>query len=203
MHNLILATSNRHKTREFREMLGDLFEISDLSRFPDIPPIEETGKTFEENATLKAVEISRRLDGCVLADDSGLEVDALGGRPGVYSARYSGPEANDASNRKKLLAELAGFGDSKDRTARFKCVLVLAKNGEPVFATDGKIEGTIAFEDSGTIGFGYDPVFIPEGHTETFGCIDPQLKNQLSHRANAVTQFRRIWLEGLFERPNA
>lgn len=195
MHNLTLATSNRHKTLEFMEMTGDLFKISDLSQFPDITPVEETGKTFEENATLKAVEVSQQVEGWVLADDSGLEVDALNGSPGVYSARFSGPEADDASNRTKLLTDLTNFQDPKERTARFRCVLVLAKDGEPIVTTDGKIEGTIALEESGTTGFGYDPIFIPEGHNKTFGCIDSQLKNQLSHRATALARFRRIWLE--------
>jgi XTP/dITP diphosphohydrolase len=194
MPSLLIATRNAHKTAEFRAMLGARFEVTDLSAHPEIPATEETGVTFEENAALKAVAASEVFSGMVLADDSGLEVDALGGAPGVYSARYSGADADDRSNREKLLAELDRVGArGKTRSARFRCVLALAGNGALVASFDGKVEGTIINRAKGEGGFGYDPVFVPEGYCETFAQLDETIKNRESHRADALRKLM-AWL---------
>lgn len=187
---LVIATHNSHKTEEIRAILGEHFaEIVDLRSYPDIPPADETGTTFEENATIKALEACRHLaDGVtVLSDDSGLEVDALDGAPGVYSARFSGEGATDESNRVKLLDELEAAGTrGKARSARFRCVMVLARGGEKLAVFDGAVEGVITNQEKGAGGFGYDPIFIPAGHCQTFGELSPEIKNRESHRARAL-----------------
>ena len=197
MPSLIVATHNSHKTREIAAILAGCFdEVTDLTAFPAIPPAEETGTTFLENATIKALAASRALpEAMVLADDSGLEVDALGGAPGVHSARYSGPDATDRSNRAKLLAELEKVGArGKDRSGRFHCVLVLARAGEAIAVFDGLVEGTIANHGKGDLGFGYDSLFLPEGHCETFGELPPETKHALSHRGRALAKLKE-WLD--------
>lgn len=192
---LLIATHNSHKTAEMREILGDLFsEIEDLSSFPDLTPPEETGTTFAENAVIKALAASQlRPTRFVLADDSGLEVDALGGAPGVYSARYAGPAATDADNRAKLLHELGGVLASA-RTARFRCSLAIARSGTVLAQFDGTVEGLIASAATGEGGFGYDPIFCPDGYTESFGQLPSTVKNALSHRGRALEKFRE-WVE--------
>lgn len=196
--DLLLATRNAHKTREFRELLDNNFNVTDLSAFPHIAVPEETGRTFEENAILKAVAVSQQLPGTsrcdvrtaqravptlVLADDSGLEVDALGGAPGIFSARYAGANASDKENIGKLLGELA---HRRDRTARFRCVLALARDGKLLRTFEGVVEGAIVDLPRGSGGFGYDPVFMPDGSEQTFGELPSELKNQISHRGRAV-----------------
>lgn len=188
-HRLLVSTRNAHKVGEIRAILGPSFEVSDLSILPEMPEVEETGTTFEENATLKAVAASLLFDGWVIADDSGLEVDALGGEPGVYSARYAGPEAKDADNNALLLEKLGKTPDAP-RTARFRCMIVLARAGRKLAAFSGAVEGTIVSDHRGQGGFGYDPLFIPGGYTETFGQLPPEVKNQLSHRAQALQKLR-------------
>ena len=186
MHQLLIATGNSHKTAEIRAMLGPEYEVSDLKAHPELPVVEETGTTFLENATLKAVEISKQVAGLVMADDSGLEVDALGGAPGVYSARYAsmaGEGAGDEANNARLLRELAG---EQNRTARFHCVIVLAENGEVLGSFDGAVEGRIIDEEQGQGGFGYDPLFMPDGHSRSFAELGEDIKNRLSHRACAM-----------------
>jgi XTP/dITP diphosphohydrolase len=184
---LTLATRNRHKTREIQEILGREFTIHDLSDRADIPEVSETGKTFEENAILKAVAVSKRVPGLVLADDSGIEVDALGNAPGVFSARYAGAAGDDRENVAKLLRELNRSGAGRvRRQARFRCVLAVARDGALVKTFDGEIEGRIADSPRGKGGFGYDPVFIPNGYTETFAEMPAVSKNKLSHRARAL-----------------
>jgi XTP/dITP diphosphohydrolase len=184
---LTLATRNVNKTREIQEILGREFTIHDLSDRPDIPEIAETGKTFEENAILKAVAVSKRVPGLVLADDSGIEVDAFGGAPGVFSARYAGAAGDDRENVAKLLRELNRSGAGRvRRQARFRCVLAVARDGALVKTFDGEIEGRIADSPRGKEGFGYDPVFIPNGYTETFAEMPAVSKNKLSHRARAL-----------------
>ena len=195
--NLVVATGNAHKTAEIAAMLGARFdEVRDLRAFPDLPPADETGATFAENAALKALAISRALPAMlVLADDSGIEVDALDGCPGVYSARYAGPGATDADNRRKLLAELEAEGArGKARTARFRCVLVLARGGEILHSCDGAVEGILANGEKGAGGFGYDSLFIPEGYCETFGQLPESTKNAFSHRARAMEKLI-AWLD--------
>ena len=193
---LVIATHNSHKTDEIRDMLGSLVRtVLDLTQFPDISPADETGTTFLANATIKALAASKALPAgtWVLADDSGLEVDALNGEPGVYSARYSGPDATDASNREKLLLELKNSGArGKTRSARFRCVLVLAKDGTVIADCDGSVEGIITNEEKGDGGFGYDSLFVPHGYCETFGQLPPEVKNSLSHRARAIHALQQI-----------
>lgn len=189
---LLVATGNGHKTEEIAAFLGDSFRVSDLSSLPQAPDIEETGETFLENATIKAVEVSRVVDGLVLADDSGLEVDALGGRPGVWSARFAGEGADDRANNARLLDELAGVGPG-ERSGRFRCVMVIAEAGRVLTSFSGSVEGRIAGVASGGHGFGYDPLFVPDGYEETFAELGPVVKNRLSHRARAMEQVH-AWL---------
>jgi XTP/dITP diphosphohydrolase len=190
VHSLLLATRNPHKTREFSEILGKEFVVRDLSAEPDAPQIEETGSTFAENAILKAVAISQRFPGLVVGDDSGLEVDAIEGAPGVHSARYAGPTAKDSDNIARLLSELRKVSIARPYSARFRCVLALARDGELLETFEGVVEGTIVEQPRGTGGFGYDPVFQPTGLAETFGEIAPGAKNRISHRANAIRLLR-------------
>ncbi len=182
---LILATRNAHKTGEIRAMVGDRFEVLDATKFPDFPEIEETGTTFLENARLKAEGISRHVDGWVLSDDSGLEVDALGGAPGVWSSSFGGEEGNHGKNNARLLVEMAG---KTDRSARFRCMMVLALNGVEQANFSGTVDGRIIDALRGVGGFGYDPMFIPAGYEETFAELGDAVKNTLSHRSRALAQ---------------
>jgi XTP/dITP diphosphohydrolase len=180
---LVIATRNSHKTEEIRHILGDRFEILDVTDFPNLPEIEETGTTFLENARLKALGISRHIDGLVLADDSGLEVDALGGAPGVWSSSFGGEEGNHAKNNHRLITEMA---TQDQRSARFLCTLVLAKNGQEIANFHGTVEGEISRDPSGKGGFGYDPLFVPTGYSQTLADLGSEIKSQLSHRAKAI-----------------
>ena len=177
---LLIATRNAHKADEIREILGGNWEVNDLNGHPEVPSPEETGETFAANAAIKAVAASQRFAGWVLADDSGLEVDALAGAPGVRSARYAGPNATDADNRAKLLAALNGIR-GKARSARFRCTMALAKGGTVEATFEGEIEGVIVNSERGAGGFGYDSLFVPDGHCETFGQLSSSVKNALSH----------------------
>jgi XTP/dITP diphosphohydrolase len=184
---IVLATANPGKQREFAALLGpcgiELVLQSDLG----IPSIEETGQTFEENALLKARHAAALGKIPALADDSGLEVDALGGRPGVYSARFAGPKASDEDNNAMLLRELRDRKDG-ERTARYRCVLALVRSRDdptPLMA-QGTWEGRIASEPKGQGGFGYDPYFIPEGLERTAAELSAAQKNALSHRGAAL-----------------
>lgn len=192
MRHLLIATKNAHKTAEIAALLGPAWAVTDLNAHPEIPAPDETGATCAENAALKARAASERLTGLVLADDSGLEVDALGGAPGVRSARYAGPQATDAENRAKLLHALANFR-GQERAARFRCVLVLAENGILRATFEGTVEGEIIQAERGEGGFGYDALFVPEGYGETFAQLPASTKNTLSHRARAMENIR-VWL---------
>ncbi|MEI7958151.1 MAG: RdgB/HAM1 family non-canonical purine NTP pyrophosphatase [Verrucomicrobiota bacterium] len=194
MHRLLLATRNRHKTSELAALLGAEFQVEDLTTHPELPEVEETGVTFLENATLKALAASRHFgaDVLVLADDSGLEVDALGGAPGVRSARFAGPGATDADNTALLLARLE---NATERTARFRCVIAVARGGELAASFEGACEGRIIDAPRGCEGFGYDPVFVPEGDSKTFAELPAEMKNRISHRAKATGQ-ALAWLRG-------
>jgi XTP/dITP diphosphohydrolase len=187
MQTLLIATRNRHKTREIGQMLGSGWEVRDLVSLPHAPKIEETGATFEENAALKALTISQIFTGLVLADDSGLEVDALNGAPGVYSARFAGIDANDAENRFLLIDQLKKLG-GEEYPARFRCVIVLASQGELLGSFAGVINGKVILEERGDSGFGYDSMFIPQGYMETFGELQSEIKNSLSHRGRALAK---------------
>lgn len=188
---LILATRNAHKTDEIRAMLGSRYEVVDLNALEELPFVEETGNTFLENATLKAVGISWEVEGIVLSDDSGLEVDALAGAPGVWSSSFGGEEGNHPKNNERLMREMEG---KDERSARFRCTMVLAQQGTVLANFDGAVEGRIVDELRGTGGFGYDPLFVPEGHDATFAELGEEVKNQLSHRARALAKVVE-WLE--------
>ncbi len=185
LSHLILATRNAHKTSEIRAMIGDRFEVFDVNAFPNLPEIEETGTTFLENARLKAEGISRCVEGWVLSDDSGLEVDALAGAPGVWSSSYGGEEGNHAKNNSRLLLEMAG---KVDRRARFRCTMVLARGGVEQANFSGTVGGRLVDSLHGTDGFGYDPLFIPNGCERTFAELGDNIKNMLSHRSRALGQ---------------
>lgn len=193
MHRLFIATHNPHKTREFGEILGADFEVRDLTNVKELQPIEETGTSFTENAILKAIEVSRQFPDLIVADDSGLEVDALQGAPGIYSARYAGTNSTDAENIAKLMSELVQH--APPHSARFRCSLALAKRGRILKTFDGIVEGTIVYPPRGEAGFGYDPVFQPEGFEQTFGELSAAEKHQISHRARAIQLLRTELLD--------
>jgi XTP/dITP diphosphohydrolase len=186
---LLLATRNPHKTREFVEILGDQFDVRDLSEGLDLPVIEETGSTFEENAVLKAVATSKHFPELIVGDDSGLEVDALNGAPGVFSARYAGESATDAENIAKVLGQLRS-SDAASPAARFRCALALARRGKVLGVFEGAVEGIIVPAPRGATGFGYDPIFQPRGFDRTFGELSAAEKNRISHRARAIESLR-------------
>lgn len=191
MSDVLIATKNNGKAKEFASLLEPFgFTVKTLNDEPTLPDVEETGTTFAENALLKAESAARLSGAMAIADDSGLVVDALGGEPGVYSARYAGEEKNDAANNQKLLEKMKEVPEA-DRTARYACVLAVAfpDGREPIFA-EGYCEGHIAHKEAGTNGFGYDSLFIPEGYTVTMAELDPAEKNQISHRAAALLQLK-------------
>jgi len=193
MADIIFATRNIHKTREFQRLLAPEFAIRDLSTVPHVSPLLETGLTFEENAALKAIGVSRQINGLAVADDSGLEVDVLDRAPGIYSARYAGENATDRQNIDQMLRELRkrqSAGDS--RSARFRCVIALARDGKLLRTFSGEVEGKIVDPPRGHAGFGYDPVFQPDGFELTFGEMTEEMKNRISHRARAAAQLREF-----------
>ncbi len=195
MQRIVIATRNPHKTLEIAAILGPEFETSDLTAVENVPVVEETGVTFEENAILKAVAVSRFFDCVVLSDDSGLEVDVLRGAPGVYSARYAGEVATDAENLRKLIEEMkrVAVPDVTEK-AHFRCVIAAAASGNLIATFHGAVEGRITNEPRGEGGFGYDPVFIPAGYDRTFAELPASLKNSLSHRARALEKARDFLL---------
>ena len=195
MPRLLVATKNAHKTGEIRDILGDGWEITDLTAHPAVPIPEETGATFEENARIKAEAASRVFPGLVLSDDSGLEVDALGGAPGVQSTRYAGAHGDDAANRARLKRELAACGKPEPWTARFRCAMALAEAGRTLGTFDGRVEGRIVGQELGTGGFGYDPLFVPEGFQETFGL--EFAKRVLDFQQPFVVREHFLFLHGL------
>jgi XTP/dITP diphosphohydrolase len=189
--DLLLATRNQHKTREFAQLLGPNFTLRDLTNERDLPEILETGHTFEENAVIKAIAISKIFpDQIVIADDSGLEVKSLEGAPGIFSARYAGEKAIDRHNVEKLLRELQS---ATERSAQFRCVIALAKNGKLMTTVEGDVAGAITKSPRGESGFGYDPIFIPEGFEATFAELPSEAKNAISHRANAASELVRYF----------
>ncbi len=189
---LVIATRNTKKFRELRALLSvEGFALRSLESFPSAPTVRETGLTFEANAIKKA-KSAARTTGCIaLADDSGLEVDALGGQPGVKSARFAGRHGDDEANNRKLLRLLKNVPDEK-RTARFRCVLALVSGDRVLAVADGVFEGRIAREPTGEQGFGYDPIFFVPGQRKTSAQLSPPTKNRLSHRGQAVRRMRRV-----------
>lgn len=190
---LLIATRNAHKTREIAQILAKRFSVQDMTSMANAPEVEETGDTFESNAALKACAASQLTGGWALADDSGLEVEILNGAPGVRSARYAGESASDADNNRLLLQNLLPY-DDEERTARFRCCLVLAHRGAMIAVFNGTVNGVILRAPKGSTGFGYDPLFMPNGYQETFGELPAEVKNQISHRSRALSQFS-AWLE--------
>ena len=200
---VVIATGNTHKAEEIQSLLGPDFVCRTLADFPDAPEVEETARTLAGNAALKALSLVNWLkqnedlhEGWVLADDSGLEVDALDGAPGVRSARYAATDSHvgntpDQQNNAKLLLKLSGHR-KHHRTARFRCVIALARAGkyEKPEIFHGVCEGQIIEEPRGENGFGYDPVFQPEGHAQTFGELGEPIKSQNSHRADALKKLK-------------
>jgi XTP/dITP diphosphohydrolase len=187
---LIVATHNAHKTREIAKILGSGWALQDLTAHPEISEIAENGASFEENAKIKAIAVSRKLPDLVIADDSGLEVEALGGAPGIHSARYAGVNASDKEKIARLLRQLAKVNAKSDRRARFYCVLAVARHGQLLATFEGVVEGKIAERSRGLRGFGYDPIFIPDGFEETFAELPEELKNNISHRAKAIRKLQ-------------
>lgn len=184
---LVIASQNVHKVREFRAMLKDhpQFDILSLRDFPDYEPLPETGSSFEEIAIAKATHAAESLQKWVLADDSGLVVPALGGAPGIFSARYAGENASDFDNRKKLLEEMRHLLD-EDRLASYECYIVLASPQGLEKCTRGTCEGSLALSERGNNGFGYDPLFIKHEYNKTFAELDESTKNRISHRRKAL-----------------
>jgi len=188
---LIMATRNAHKTREIEQIFGPALAVRDLTAHPEIPEITESGTSFEENAKLKAIAVSRKLPGLVIADDSGLEVGALAGAPGVQSARYAGANASDKEKIAKLLRQLEKVDAKGDqRRARFCCVRAVARDGRVLATFEGVVEGKIAGRPCGSHGFGFDPIFIPDGFEQTFAELPVDVKNNISHRANAIRKLQ-------------
>ncbi len=188
MKRIVFATNNQHKLQEIREILSPEFEIVSLKEIGCHEDIPETGNTLEENALQKARYVSERYHISCFADDTGLEVEALGGAPGVHSARYAeGTDHDSEANMTKLLGELEG---KENRQARFRTVIALIELGEDetenVHLFEGIVEGHISTERQGTEGFGYDPIFVPEGYEKSFAALGETIKNHISHRARAV-----------------
>lgn len=180
MAYIVAATANAHKVDEYRKLLeGQNVELKSLLDYPGFPGVEENGRSFIENAGIKALAACKYCDVPAFADDSGLEVEALDGRPGICSARYA---PTDKERIAKLLDEMKG---QTNRRARFVCAIAIAINGEVIESFEGEIKGTIVDAPRGESGFGYDPVFQPDGYDQTFGEMAPELKNRISHRANA------------------
>ncbi|WP_316570887.1 XTP/dITP diphosphatase [Neobacillus sp. YIM B06451] len=192
MEEILIATKNAGKAKEFEAIFTARgVKVLTLLDFPDSPDVEETGTTFAENAILKAETISKKLGKPVIGDDSGLIVDALDGRPGIFSARYAGEQKNDDANIDKVLSELKGVPDEK-RTARFFCALAMAVPGKETITVEGTCEGRILEERRGTNGFGYDPVFYVTELGRAMAELSKDEKNAISHRANAMKALERV-----------
>lgn len=197
MRKLIIATRNQGKMRDFKALFDTynipVISLADLKE--PVKDIEESGETFEENAALKAEAVCRQFNIPVIADDSGIEIDALSGAPGIYSARYAGPEKDDQANTEKVLREMKNIPEDK-RTARFVCVLAIAQPGKKTIFKRGECEGSIAYKSRGNNGFGYDPIFYPLGYTKTMGELTLDEKNSISHRKKALDKIEE-WVQSL------
>ena len=192
MTELIIATRNKDKLKEIKTLLKGLpVKVLSLDGFKDVPEVKEDRNTLEGNAKKKALQVSRFLKRLVIADDSGLEVAAIGNKPGVYSARFSGKGATYKSNNSKLLRLLEGVPSAK-RKARFRCVIAVADRGKIIGLAEGKCDGRIGFKPAGKTGFGYDPVFIPNGNKKTFAQMGLRKKNKISHRSKALIKSKDI-----------
>lgn len=202
MKEVIIATKNPGKAKEFETMFSKRgLVVRTLLDYPEIPDIEETGTTFEENAILKAEAVAKRLDKMVISDDSGLIVDALDGRPGIYSARYAGEEKNNEANIDKVLQELTDVSNGR-RTARFYCALAVAAPGHITKTVSASCEGRILTERKGAKGFGYDPIFYVDEKGRTMAELSSEEKNKISHRAKALKKLE-ILLDSVLESAEA
>jgi XTP/dITP diphosphohydrolase len=196
---IVLATNNRDKIKEIKSILSGLpVEMLTLEDFPDFPKVEETGKTLEENAILKAETICRYTHLSSLADDSGLEVDALNGAPGVLSSRFAGEDCSYQDNNRKLLSLMRSV-PWKKRGAKFVCIVAIIKEDGKIITVRGEVGGVIALEEKGIGGFGYDPVFYLPQLNQTFAQLTLDEKNKISHRALAFTKAKQLILEGFLD----
>jgi XTP/dITP diphosphohydrolase len=194
---ILIATMNTGKLREYERLLAEVpgLELETMAALPEPIDVVEDRDTFRGNALKKAMEIATVAGMPCLADDSGLKVDALRGRPGVYSARYAGEGSTDSENNAKLLDELSGIADD-ERTARFQCAIVIVdQSGRELAMAEGACEGRIGSEPRGSHGFGYDPLFVPEGYAQTMAELGPETKNEISHRAKAAAKLVPILRE--------
>ncbi|MDD5476288.1 MAG: XTP/dITP diphosphatase [Syntrophales bacterium] len=195
MKKVLFASRNRGKIQEAKDILNSCgFQLISMDEFPHLPDVEEDGATFYENALKKASEISRQTGLATIADDSGLEVDFLDGKPGVHSSRFAGPHATDPENIRLLLKKLEGVSPEK-RQAAFRCVLVYYRPDGFYKSFEGSLEGTIAPEPAGFGGFGYDPVFRPAGSETTVAQLDRESKNRISHRGRAFEELKKYLQE--------
>ncbi len=192
MKEAIIATHNPGKVKEFKEILEPKgYDVKSLADIGYTEEIEETGHTFEENAVLKAEAVAKAVNKMVIADDSGLSIDNLGGSPGVYSARYAVEQKDDQANIVKVLGELKGI-EKEQRTARFRCALAVSIPGEETKTVEGHVEGYIAEEPRGEYGFGYDPIFIVKDKDKTMAELTSDEKNKISHRADALKKLSKL-----------
>ncbi len=189
MKTIVFATNNKHKLDEVADILADKISILSLSDIGCTDDIPETGSTLNENALQKARFVKEKYGYDCFADDTGLEIEALNNAPGVYSARYAGPQRNATDNMQKVMNELAG---ESNRKAQFRTVIALISDGEE-FLFEGKVTGSITENQSGSEGFGYDPIFRPDGYSETFAEMGTEAKNKISHRALAVEKLIAFW----------
>ncbi|MFH1783259.1 MAG: RdgB/HAM1 family non-canonical purine NTP pyrophosphatase [Candidatus Omnitrophota bacterium] len=195
MMELIVATRNKHKLKEIKLLLkGIPITVRSLDNFKDVPEVIEDEPTLEGNAKKKAIVVSRFLKKLAIADDSGLEVNALSHRPGVYSARFSGKGATYKSNNEKVLRLLKGVPISK-RGAKFRCLIAIADKGKVIKVVEGNIEGIIGFKPKGSTGFGYDPIFMPKGYKKTFSQMSLKKKNEISHRSKALIRAKKAVID--------
>ncbi len=201
---VIVSTRNKNKFKEISKILSDAkIKALSLDEFPKAPKrIKEDGKTFEDNACIKALKIANSTQKLTVADDSGLEVKALDSAPGVYSARFSGPGATYESNNRKLLKSLKDLPNKKDRKARFVCAVAIADAKGIIAVVEGVCSGYIALEEKGAKGFGYDPLFEVTAYKKTFAQLSPKIKNQISHRAKAFAKAKKVILRYIKEMKN-
>lgn len=192
MRELIVATKNKGKLREIKSLLDGMgFNVTSLADYPGAPDILEDGKSYKENALKKARVISEYTKKLVLGEDSGIEIEALGNRPGIYSARFAGEQATDNDNNKKMIRLLEGVKDNK-RAARYRCYAALVDGEKIVGVVSGSCKGYITQNPRGTNGFGYDPYFLIKKYNKTFGELDPSIKSAMSHRARAFRKVKKL-----------
>lgn len=187
---LVFATNNKHKLEEVRKILPSVFQVISLQELGCTDDILETGLTLEDNSLIKAMYVWNKYHVACFADDTGLEIESLNGAPGVFTARWAGDSHNDAANRQKAISELSGISNRK---ARFRTVVTLIRDGH-VEQVEGVVNGEIATQERGEGGFGYDPLFIPDGYTKTFAELPADIKNTISHRARAMEQLKLLLL---------